>query len=183
MSCAIAKEVLQTVKREKLQGNALEVGDFLKSELNNLSEEFPIIGDVRGQGLFLGIELVDTNSGNAEKNSQTAKCSAAPVLQKPKHAPIVFPASDIALVRAELNKISCDTTANGTSNNLPKKLSPIKQCPICFNVVDKNSFLSHIYGKKHLTKERKIRRTKAQKEDLDRRTLHLTGKFMMIFIA
>jgi 4-aminobutyrate aminotransferase-like enzyme/Ser/Thr protein kinase RdoA (MazF antagonist) len=60
VSCAIASEVLRTVKREKLQENALEVGEFLKSELNILSKEFPIIGEVRGQGLFLGIELVDS---------------------------------------------------------------------------------------------------------------------------
>jgi len=59
VSCAIATEVLRTVKREKLQENALQVGAFLKSELKKLSEEFKIIGDVRGQGLFLGVELVD----------------------------------------------------------------------------------------------------------------------------
>ena len=60
VSCAIATEVLRTVKRDKLQENALEVGTYLKSELNTLSKEFPIIGDIRGQGLFLGIELVDS---------------------------------------------------------------------------------------------------------------------------
>lgn len=60
VSCAIATEVLREVKRGELQENALEVGTFLKSELNHLSKEFPIIGDVRGQGLFLGIELVDS---------------------------------------------------------------------------------------------------------------------------
>lgn len=59
VSCAIATEVLRTVKREKLQKNALEVGKYLKDELRKLAEKFPIIGDVRGQGLFLGIELVD----------------------------------------------------------------------------------------------------------------------------
>ena len=59
VSCAIATEVIRTVKREKLQENALQVGEFLKTELKELSKEFPIIGDVRGQGLFLGIELVD----------------------------------------------------------------------------------------------------------------------------
>jgi 4-aminobutyrate aminotransferase-like enzyme len=61
VSCAIATEVLRTVKREKLQENALNVGEFLKSELILLAKEFPIIGDVRGQGLFIGIELVDAN--------------------------------------------------------------------------------------------------------------------------
>jgi len=61
VSCAIATEVLRTIKREKLQQNVLEVGAFLKDELKTLSKEFPIIGDVRGQGLFLGIEFVDIN--------------------------------------------------------------------------------------------------------------------------
>jgi 4-aminobutyrate aminotransferase-like enzyme len=59
VSCAIATEVLREVKREKLQENALEVGEYLKSALKQLSKKFPIIGDVRGQGFFLGIELVD----------------------------------------------------------------------------------------------------------------------------
>jgi len=61
VSCAIATEVLRTVKREKLQENALNVGEFLKSELILLAKEFPIIGDVRGQGLFIGVELVGAN--------------------------------------------------------------------------------------------------------------------------
>jgi 4-aminobutyrate aminotransferase-like enzyme len=60
VSCAIGAEVLRTVKREKLQENALQVGEFLKSGLKSLAEDFPIIGDVRGQGLFLGFELVDS---------------------------------------------------------------------------------------------------------------------------
>jgi 4-aminobutyrate aminotransferase-like enzyme/Ser/Thr protein kinase RdoA (MazF antagonist) len=59
VSCAIGTEVIKTVKREKLQENASNVGEFLKEELKKLSKEFPIIRDVRGQGLFLGVELVD----------------------------------------------------------------------------------------------------------------------------
>jgi len=59
VSCAIGAEVLKTVKREKLQENALVIGSFLKTELKKLAIAFPIIGDVRGQGLFLGIELVN----------------------------------------------------------------------------------------------------------------------------
>lgn len=59
VSCGIGTEVLRTIKRENLQANALSIGEFLKSELHKLSAEYPIIGDVRGEGLFLGIELVD----------------------------------------------------------------------------------------------------------------------------
>ena len=58
VSCAIGAEVLKVVKREKLQEHAYEIGEFLKAELRELAVNFPIIGDVRGQGLFLGIELV-----------------------------------------------------------------------------------------------------------------------------
>jgi 4-aminobutyrate aminotransferase-like enzyme/Ser/Thr protein kinase RdoA (MazF antagonist) len=70
VSCAIATEVLQTVKREDLQKNALQVGEFLKNELKKLSDEFPIIGDVRGQGLFLGIELVDSKMNPLEDQTK-----------------------------------------------------------------------------------------------------------------
>lgn len=59
VSCAIGAEVIRTIKKEKLQENAYNVGTYLKNELKKLSEEFPIIGNVRGQGLFLGIELVN----------------------------------------------------------------------------------------------------------------------------
>ena len=66
VSCAIGTEVIRTVKREKLQEHALYLGEYLKEELNRLAEKFPIIGDVRGQGLFLGIELVDTHKNPLE---------------------------------------------------------------------------------------------------------------------
>src|SRR5690606_13886811 len=59
VSCAIGNEVLRVIKDEKLQENALKVGTYLKDELLKLQKSFPIIGDVRGQGLFLGFELTD----------------------------------------------------------------------------------------------------------------------------
>ena len=59
VSCAIAKSVLEVIKEEELQKNALQVGTTFKMGLQELSKYFPIIGSVRGQGLFLGVELVD----------------------------------------------------------------------------------------------------------------------------
>jgi 4-aminobutyrate aminotransferase-like enzyme len=59
VSCAIGVEVLRVVREEKLQKNALELGEYLKAELRKMQKEFQVIGDVRGQGLFLGIELAD----------------------------------------------------------------------------------------------------------------------------
>lgn len=70
VSCAIGTAVLQTVKREKLQENALTVGCYLKAELTSLAKEFPMIGDVRGQGLFLGFELVDATKNPLAKQTE-----------------------------------------------------------------------------------------------------------------
>ena len=58
VSCAVGHAVLNVIKDEELQKNALDVGIYLKERLNDLKEQFPIIGDVRGRGLFLGVELV-----------------------------------------------------------------------------------------------------------------------------
>ncbi|MEL6986299.1 MAG: aminotransferase class III-fold pyridoxal phosphate-dependent enzyme, partial [Bacteroidota bacterium] len=58
VSMAIGKEVLDIVKDEKLQENALAVGNYFKSKLRALAEAFPIIADVRGEGLFIGFELI-----------------------------------------------------------------------------------------------------------------------------
>ena len=60
VSCAIGREVLKVVREENLQQNAMRVGSYLKSEIQKLSLDNPIIGDVRGQGFFLGFELVDS---------------------------------------------------------------------------------------------------------------------------
>ncbi len=59
VSCAIGRTVLEIIEEEKLQQNALEVGSFLKTQLEELQRIFPIVGDVRGEGLFLGFELTD----------------------------------------------------------------------------------------------------------------------------
>ncbi|CAK6444120.1 unnamed protein product [Pipistrellus nathusii] len=58
MACAIASAVLEVIKEEKLQENSLEVGTYLLLKLAELRDEFEIIGDVRGKGLMVGIEMV-----------------------------------------------------------------------------------------------------------------------------
>ncbi len=70
VSCAIGREVLSMIKDEKLQENASRIGNYLKSELQKLQKDFSTIGDVRGQGLFLGVELCDVH-----KNPLTEKAA------------------------------------------------------------------------------------------------------------
>ena len=56
--CAQGKAVLEVIEQEKLQDNALKIGTRILTGLNQLKEKHDLIGDVRGKGLMLGIELV-----------------------------------------------------------------------------------------------------------------------------
>lgn len=58
VACAAGMAVLQVIRAEGLQENARDVGHYLMEGLLALSKEFTLIGEVRGLGLFLGVELV-----------------------------------------------------------------------------------------------------------------------------
>ncbi len=57
VSCAAALRTIGLLEEELVQ-NAAEVGAFLLQRLNRMSERYPMIGEVRGLGLMIGIELV-----------------------------------------------------------------------------------------------------------------------------
>ena len=61
VSCAIGLAVLEVVQEEKLQAHALAVGEQLLSGLKALQKRYEIVVDVRGSGLFLGVELMTNN--------------------------------------------------------------------------------------------------------------------------
>jgi len=70
--CAQGKAVLEVLEREKLQENALKVGNHLLAGLEKLKQKHELIGDVRGRGLMIGVELVkDRNS----KEPAKAECA------------------------------------------------------------------------------------------------------------
>jgi 4-aminobutyrate aminotransferase-like enzyme/Ser/Thr protein kinase RdoA (MazF antagonist) len=58
VSCAVGLAVLDVVERERLQAHAGSVGERLLERLRPLQERHGVVGDVRGSGLFLGVELV-----------------------------------------------------------------------------------------------------------------------------
>lgn len=59
VSCAIAVAVMNVVDNKQLIENAKKVGEYLLSKLKCMQCEFPdVIGDVRGVGLFVGVELI-----------------------------------------------------------------------------------------------------------------------------
>jgi 4-aminobutyrate aminotransferase-like enzyme len=67
VSCAIGLSVLEVVQDEKLQSHALEVGERLLKGFRDLQQRHELIRDLRGSGLFLGVELMkDDNPATLE---------------------------------------------------------------------------------------------------------------------
>jgi len=58
VSCAAGLAVLEAIEQENLQENARSVGDYFLKRLKELQSTSELIGDVRGLGLFIGVELV-----------------------------------------------------------------------------------------------------------------------------
>ncbi len=58
VSMVTGTAVLDVIHEEALQKNALETGNYLMDGLRGLMHKYPIIGDVRGHGLFIGAEMV-----------------------------------------------------------------------------------------------------------------------------
>jgi 4-aminobutyrate aminotransferase-like enzyme/Ser/Thr protein kinase RdoA (MazF antagonist) len=69
VSCAAGLATLDVAREERLQAHAASVGERLLARLRALAASYPIVGDVRGSGLFLGVELV--------KNRTTLEPAAA----------------------------------------------------------------------------------------------------------
>lgn len=71
--CAQGSAVLDVIEQEQLQANALKIGSHISVGLNRLKEKHNIIGDVRGRGLMLGIELVRDRATKEPANTECAQ--------------------------------------------------------------------------------------------------------------
>lgn len=58
VACAAAVATIETIEKEKLIENAEKVGGILKQKIAELQKKHSVIGDVRGKGLLIGVELI-----------------------------------------------------------------------------------------------------------------------------
>ena len=72
---------IQTIKEQNLAENAQQRGDFLQDELKKLAVEFPCIGNVRGRGLMIGVEIVDERQKNDHLGAYPADSQLAAAIQ------------------------------------------------------------------------------------------------------
>jgi 4-aminobutyrate aminotransferase-like enzyme len=70
VACAAGLAVLDVLREERLPENARRVGDHLVKRLRILQEKYPLVGDVRGSGLFLGVDLVNDRDTRAPATEQ-----------------------------------------------------------------------------------------------------------------
>ena len=71
--CAQGSAVLDVIERERLQENSLKIGNKILAGLNRLKEKYQLIGDVRGKGLLLGIELVKDRQSKEPAREECAQ--------------------------------------------------------------------------------------------------------------
>jgi 4-aminobutyrate aminotransferase-like enzyme len=70
VSCAVGMAVLDVIEGEGLLANAAEVGGYLKAQIAALAADVPLIAEVRGAGLFLGVEFRDGDKPATEATAR-----------------------------------------------------------------------------------------------------------------
>jgi 4-aminobutyrate aminotransferase-like enzyme len=129
VSCAIGQAVLDVIEEEGLQARAADVGGWLLRELAGLRDRHPMIGDVRGRGLFLGIELVEDRETRAPAAAVAAKVvnrardrGVLLSTDGPDHnvikikPPLVFSKDDAALLVDRIDDALSETWATRSSS-------------------------------------------------------------------
>ncbi len=72
VSCAVGLAVLDVLVADNLQGHAHALGERLLTQLRGLQQRHALVGDVRGSGLFLGVELVTDRETRAPATQAAA---------------------------------------------------------------------------------------------------------------
>ncbi|XP_044261932.1 alanine--glyoxylate aminotransferase 2-like [Tribolium madens] len=148
VSCAIANAVFDTIEKENLREHALVVGEYLFDSCQILAKKHTCIGDVRGVGLFLGIEIVkdrDLRTPDKDTANYVVKrmreehilvsadgpdCNVIKI--KP---PMVFTKENVDEVVSTLDRVlkelreSLQKLSNGKSTEMPSKEPRTRKSP------------------------------------------------------
>jgi 4-aminobutyrate aminotransferase-like enzyme/Ser/Thr protein kinase RdoA (MazF antagonist) len=124
VACAAGLAVLDVLEEQSLQANARRVGGYLKDRLLNLQPSHPIIGDVRGSGLFLGVDLVLDRETRAPATKQAdyivnrmRDCGVLAGTDGPHHnvlklrPPLIFSGADADLFVSVLKTVLVEDAA------------------------------------------------------------------------
>lgn len=71
LQCRVGMEVLKILEEEKLPENADRTGDYLLKRLRDMQSKSNILGDVRGKGLMIGIEILEDKVSGLASPSKT----------------------------------------------------------------------------------------------------------------
>ena len=73
VSCAAALATISVIKEERLVEKSKEMGDYIQDRFNELKKEHELIGDVRGKGLLIGVDLVSDRETKQRAEKEAAK--------------------------------------------------------------------------------------------------------------
>ena len=107
VSAAVGLAVLDVIEEEQLRERAARVGDYLTHGFNELAAQYSAIGDVRGQGMFLGVELVEDR-----KSLKPATALAARLVEELKSDGILIsaegPHQNVLKIKPPLQFVEAD---------------------------------------------------------------------------
>ncbi len=106
LSCAVAKAALEVIKEEKLEDNAMKMGEYFRSLMNDLAKKSDLVNLVRGKGLLNALVI------NEAEDSSTAwdiclKMKENGLIAKPTHGNIIRFAPPLVITKEEI-KMSCE---------------------------------------------------------------------------
>ncbi len=124
VACAAGLAVLDVLEADHLQQNALKVGTEWLGDLRALQKKYPLIGDVRGMGLFLGMDLVTDRDSRAPATAQAnyivnrlRDLGILAGTDGPHHnviklrPPLIFSSSDVAFFTSTLSDVLAEAPA------------------------------------------------------------------------
>ncbi len=94
VACAAALAVIDVIENEKLLENATRVGEFIMKRFKEMMGNIELIGDVRGKGLMIGIELVKDR-----KTKEPARKELAIVLNKAFKRGVIVIGAGLSVIR------------------------------------------------------------------------------------